>query len=437
MSPRNIVKLVLNVTFWTGCVIGCIFQSKEVWEMYFSYRTHPSLQLKIPLKLTPPSLSVCPVYLQVLNRTDHKKYGLRSQPPQSGKPEGWNEKNLLTIKDIFDLTAKPEDTIDHCYRRSADMLSFDFGNSSQCNQDFRIMKYYMQENICYRYSLKSIEYFSFFTVAHSEIYIQNVYTIRVKDIPPSLLMFIFLDLGDYNLPLLSRTFGKSISRDQDTSEPNIFKVFYQENIVHRLSPPYDTMCTDDPVMEVHECRRLCHIREMKAINRFPSSEMTAEPIVMRHLTLEDMFNETIRKTVNETHAKCENLCTRLKCTSRYATTSVDSYSEKYFKNMTVFYVHIPDSPSNEVTFKALVDLLDFVTYISGSIGTWFGISIASLNPIQDVNVLKYFTKLRKKDNNRIHRMILIMTKQQDKINFLMHHVQTQDERIAAMNARLN
>lgn len=102
-TPRRFVKPLLTVTFWVGCVIGFLFQSMEVCQMYFGYKTRTSIELKVPVNLSVPSLSLCFRYVDVLNRTNHAKYGLNPHPPRAGHPQ-WNETHLLTIKQIFDVT---------------------------------------------------------------------------------------------------------------------------------------------------------------------------------------------------------------------------------------------------------------------------------------------------------------------------------------------
>src|SRR5690349_8893744 len=101
--PRLKWRPIVATSYWIGCLIGFIIQSNEICKVYFAYKTTTLIELFIPEELQIPSLSVCIRYFEILNRTDHEKYGLSKDPPIPFD-QILNEISRLTVEQIFKLT---------------------------------------------------------------------------------------------------------------------------------------------------------------------------------------------------------------------------------------------------------------------------------------------------------------------------------------------
>lgn len=423
MKLPNFSKPLLTVMFWSGCLAGFIFQSMQVCEMYFEYQTRTSIEFTVPVNMSLPSLSICFRYVDVLNRTNHERYGLNPHSPRPGFFADWNETHVLTVGQIFELTRPEEDIIEYCYRRSPDMLKFDRLTNKECNREVNTTKFYMQEYMCYMFSVKSVKNVALFDVAHSVQFPLAAFGFVLKDVPNVLSMYVIVHTSDA-LPYFSRNFGKQVNRKfaNGIMEPNNIFVNYRYHEVHRLPPPYDSMCTMERSQEVNTCVRNCSIERTKGINRFPFSEMTTNKSTdVKHVNIEDLKNNRTRNLVREINDICNSRCTRLYCHLYYITTNLYSYSEQQFKDQLSFRVMIPDTASTNIQFLASWSLLDFFVYMCSSFGLWFGLSIASLNPMK----VRLWTKA--KSTKTSENFMLVILRQQQQINFMKNDIDVMRE----------
>lgn len=394
-----------------GCLTGFIFQSKEVCEIYFKYKTRISTMLALETELPTPALSVCFMYPFIINRTEYKKYGIAKDSPRTASDPAWKElrNSLLTIKQIFQLTPHGHDTIHSCAKRRNGMWTYDFKERDSCIREIGVVKYFMQEFMCYMYSFVNLPTISLDRVSHAVNYLNAVFHVRVKDIPPTLVLYTFIHPSD-GLPLVSRNFGKQIYRQTNPdgfSKPNKIYVTFRHNEIHRLPEPYDTACTFEDKKEGSRCLRLCLIKNMKAIHRFPATEVTFDPIDLKHICVNDLSNDTTYQVIDSIYKSCEPQCYRLWCDAHFMTTNIHSYFDPHRKNLLEFRVMIPDSPSVKISYSAMMDFIDFFVYMCSSFGMWFGLSVASLNPMK-IKVRKFLTTTTNRKSRMEERVDLLM-----------------------------
>lgn len=368
-------KSIVTISYWIGCFIGFIIQSNEICRVYFAYKTTTWIEMSIPDELPIPSLSVCIRYFDNLNRTNNEDYGL------ANNATFLNESSPLTLKQIFKLTPSSIDTLKDCNLRIQDMFEAKPFNQSECLDKFNITKYYTQEFICYMYFIKSNMSISFKDVSHSLYWPNAIFQINLKNVNSSQWLYVIVDPKS-TLPLYSRNFGKSFGREaSDPLSFNYFTVTFRHNEIIRLEPPFETMCTNDKNEEESECIRRCLIEKLRGIDRFPSSEMTSVPVDMKHVNGYDYKNSTMQKNIDFINKDCKNSCKRPLCNLSYATTEV-AFSNMNEHDILRFKLMIPNSASAIITFNPKTHLLDFVIYLCSCLSLWFGISVASINPIQ-------------------------------------------------------
>lgn len=400
--------------FWTGCLTGFIFQSKEVCEKYFKYKTTIDTTLMIPDQISTPSLSVCHLFLPILNRTEYEKYSIRKDPPTLNNPLGWNERNQLTIEQIFNLTKDGRSTVEGCGRRQPSMWTFK--KSSSCKEEIAVKKFIMQEFVCYTYSFPDMPTLTLMRLAQAYNYINTAYDLSVGDVPTSSVLYIFAHPSN-GLPLFSRNYGKQVDRQinrNGSSKPNRFFVTVRLNHIRHLPPPYETACTNE---DSYNCHRLCVIENMEDIYRFPFTEIATTPVNLKQVSMEDMENNKTNHIIENIYGYCQSKCYRILCDFHFGTTNVHSYFVLGGrKNQIEFRLLIPDSPSIDINYKAAVSFLDFFVYMCSSFGLWFGLSVASFNP----NKFKCFSKCNKVVNcdTKMNSVIEIVSELQRKVNLL-------------------
>lgn len=430
-SPKRFVKPALIGIYWIGCLTGFIFQSKEVCLQYFEYKTSTWIILSSPDDVVVPFLSFCITYVTILNRTNHMKYGLSNQQPVvesvKGKSNNWTEQlfhesSLLTIEQVFHLTPSPEETIDSCARRDSDMFHVTSFQSNECIHMLNLSKYYMQEYMCYRYSFQNVTKQNTNDVSHSLHWVGVSYGINLRRIFNTSTLFIFVHPED-GYPFHSRNFGRLLKAV--VNKENFFYINYRYNEIIRLPPPYETWCTVNLDEDLYNCRRTCLIDGLKDISRFPATEMTRDPINMKHINFKDYKNDTVMDRLNGVYNRCKSQCQRHACRTFYAMTTLTFFGftgDKYY-----IRVLVPEASKIMIQSNPTMTFLDFFVYIFSCFGLWFGLSCASFNP-QSMGKAKKLARQRRlperspTPSHQITLLVRILSRQHERINHLTQKV---------------
>ena len=94
-----------------------------------------------------------------------------------------------------------------------------------------------------------------------------------------------------------------------------------------------------------------------------------------------MENQTIANYVKESREFCSQECIREPCNQIITFTDTNEFYYPSLKSIK-FSSMVPSAPGVKITSKAVMMPLDFVLYISNSLGFWFGVSVMSLHSIR-------------------------------------------------------
>lgn len=427
MAFKKSLELMTTVFFWTVCMVGFIFQSFKMCEIYFKYKTSNNIKLEILDKITTPSVSVCVRYVDILDRTNHEQYSLNETFYDENVER---ESSLLTIKQIFDLTPVPNETISGCVIRPRDnLLMMENLTRQDCNNLIDSNKFYMQEYVCYRYSMRWNQTIDIIRVSQSLHYPRVAYNINLQHFATAGIIYIIIDPEPHGFPEYSRQFGQ-IGRRFYKGD-NYFSMRYQYTQIKRLKPPYETNCayTEEDSME---CKKACLLRSLnETLQRVPFSEIIDLPHDLKHVNSDDISNETRREMIHNITKHCKSKCTRPPCELRFATTLLYSRSSEP-QNLTTIQVLIPYGSSATIKSYPNVDLRELFLYLWSTFAFWFGLSISSLNPaaIQQI-ISTYILKINRRDNQqsplqhrlpRDHHLIREISRLRGDINYLMREV---------------
>lgn len=160
MSKLNFDLLQLSRLLVTlFCILGFLYQVSRFTDEYFKYATESELSVNMPDEITPPDLTICFRYIDVIDvPTLGKVYGksLKSLE-QAEKGDNYTKLQLeittsCYIKDIFNYTPNTSTVISKCaVKRTTDYDFYHYESSEECNKQFIIFKFYLQEYICYRF----------------------------------------------------------------------------------------------------------------------------------------------------------------------------------------------------------------------------------------------------------------------------------------------
>lgn len=258
-------SMVFKYSFLILATIGCSFQLQSTLISYFKYLTITRTTYVTSFDMMDlMSISICVPYVDII---DYQKLkGIKKvnliQLSRNDRTEKLQE--LLTVRNIFDLTPPNDTLLSSCALRSKTprvMIKYDSNN--ECNQFFGVKKYFSQEFMCYFISPNqyAIPYYS----TYSSIDNPNVvYKIGVTDSFSSKVKYIrFIVHSNSSLPGISKRFSPII---KSSSTKSHFKLTYVKIFMERLGYPYgDFICVDNA--DIHfDCVESCAVN--KSIESF-------------------------------------------------------------------------------------------------------------------------------------------------------------------------
>ena len=149
-----------------------------------------------------------------------------------------------------------------------------------------------------------------------------------------------------------------------------------------LPSPYDTHCTKYFQWEelkkncVNECLRT---KSAKKFQKIPFTIIQDTPMNMKHISGEDLENETFALQLKKIEETCDWQCRWPACEVEYHTTRIQK-EERGRDSVFSIIVQAPGAPSITVRSEARQAFREFAIYVTSTFGTWFGLSILNFNP---------------------------------------------------------
>lgn len=140
------------------CILGFVYQVSKFTDVYFKYATESELSLSIPVEITPPDLTVCFRYVDILDVPSlsvKEKKKLRSLE-RLKKNDNFTQLSdaiieACTIQDIFKFTPDSGEILSRCSVKKTTDYDFYQFEGAKCRKRFIVFKFYLQEYICYRF----------------------------------------------------------------------------------------------------------------------------------------------------------------------------------------------------------------------------------------------------------------------------------------------
>ena len=382
------IRVCLSRCYRIICVIGFLYHINEIISIFMSHGTRSHVTFGMDDILPMPNCVVCATYIDILNRTDYKKYGLFPKKPASANDQAY-EQSRLTVREIFHLTPNPNKSINKCLLRIGDTFRMEYYNTTDCQSRMNVRKFLMQEYICYSFTPNNSRNYSITWVTHSLLNSMHLFDFVLTDdfaTSSQILPIVSERVGErIDYPLFSRNFAKPVFRfqshivqDSSTLISNLYRLFHSTYRVQLLSYPYDTDCTKDNPR--HECIRKCVTQKSLILHRAPFTEMVFDELDIKIISPDDLKNKSVEDTIGKVHVYCSNQCSRETCFKSFSTTSIQPIRSDTVGNSMRFEVFTPETPITSIDTEPSLTFIDFIIYSCSCIGLWFGISIFSLNP---------------------------------------------------------
>lgn len=143
---------------------------------------------------------------------------------------------------------------------------------------------------------------------------------------------------------------------------------------------------------------------LKKLGKLPFSTLIAEDdfdndtINHNIITAQELHNDTIRTTLRTVERECSRTCPSHGCDSSIMVTELLLTGETA-DNSIQFRVNLPNFASFYVQYLPFMILNEYLIYVMSCLGTWLGVSVIELNPVE------MFTRKRRRlaDTEKLQR----------------------------------
>ena len=292
---------------------------------------------------------------------------------------------LFTVRDLFEFTPDVGKSLTNCGVQTVYAMN-ELSSGAERGQIFKIVKFYMQEYICYHYSFRRVEPLIYKNAARALRHINTIYYLTLnRDLFNNVTTFKAIMHTD-NIPDIDADLAPPLVRVVNQEEPlettNLYELTYFYVITRRMSPPYDTNCVNYSTLpgkyeDRWNCIDDCVIQQMtKKFDRVPFSNVVHREWPFKHVSNREVQNASFAAQIQAIEDHCEVACKRNDCLSTYLSTSVAISSNEQFK----IIANIPNSPSFEIRYTEDMTLTSYIIFVCSCFNTWFGVSALSANP---------------------------------------------------------
>lgn len=391
---RERVQRLSALCYGLICAAGCFYQIKSVTDTFFNYAINTQVRVELPSTLPLPALSVC---FRISDIFNYDRYGqsirLDAEVEKSIGKNGTTVdqmNDLMTIADTFKYTPSNKLMVSCVFRKpkSYDLHAI---NGSDCLQYFNVTNFYLQEYLCYRIRLVKFESQDYnyrsaaFALSHAGI----LYSVSYNVSTFKKAMFMKIILNEYDSrPFRSSAYTSPVARlynpQTELGRYNYFTLTYYVVRNHFLPAPYRTKCVDYEglgIMDAEDCIKKClKASSLDAFDRFPYSVLETEALSDKIFTIGLLKrNATVTKLLYRYERKCQSKCKQVGCTLSYTITQVTKDPNN---DLMTFNIMIPQLPSYTIKFRPRMQFIEYFIYVLSCFGTWFGLSVLSLNPFQ-------------------------------------------------------
>lgn len=364
---------------------GCFNQSLEVSIQYFSYRTSNRITqtlLANEIYKSPP-ISICYGVPDIIDWDALSQSDPSFSDVYNGKFESAENYLKLTVKQMFDFSPNQENIFrigDGCAVRNKFKTRTRLGGSD-CNNIFHVHKYYTQSYICYIFRLKNPVELRTGYITNSLFDLFRDFDIKFgeKFSNASYIMPIIFDRKS-SAPFLARSTSRYTRLFSDSTHkmrlPNFFNTEPTWITLHLLPPPYETRCVHKSNDELHGCRTNCSIDRLKPFQKVPHYDIITEPYPFKPISYTDLENETFSEIYDKILSECIEECHFNPCESVFTVTLF--WSVKTESNLPGVSILTATTLHTDNHAIPLMSFVDYFSLVSGSIGTWFGISFLSI-----------------------------------------------------------
>ena len=379
-------------SFWLFFILafaGLTWQLVSICQLYFQYKVVTRTTVFIPTIINPMALNLCVQmttifdYERIRNTTGYKwTYDAIASQQQLFT----DLLHDLTVEQMFEFTPQENDVVDEVNFKNSSLSTEVRVKGNDAKKLVKVDKYLYMIYVCYRISFVGdeplplkhlassltsagmIRFYKFSEILKKSNEIKFAVG-PVDEIPFRGLMVSPYIFREYNDTLKEAKYGYFVSHHYSID-------------IELLEYPFETFCynyTTVGFKEEMECTESCVTK--KTWDRFKKLPCTAAITVSsknKVLSGIDLADIDKNRDFIKIQSDCGNKqCSRPSCQDTQYFTVTGSFSRPFFR-----WKHIiPIQTSFLISSRPQLTLVEFITYVLGTISTWTGLSIISMNPI--------------------------------------------------------
>lgn len=416
---------ILNHSFTIFCLFSLFYQLYSISQMYFKYRTAEQIKIQMPRIYKPQALSLCIHYDDLFS----------------------SDINLTIVNHKFiyqNSLSVDKSVIRSEFRLPQSYELFDCSYES-CSNIYNYTKFTYGPFICYKFAIKSnneIIHVNQTDINGNKILVEKKYTSMTYDslsvtpagsgmifklwISPTLNTASMFKIATHSVnlyPINSFPTVKLITRNlTKKTKGKIFSSYYSSQkrlYINRLRRPYETDCFDYSLRGFSgraHCVQVCHnLTVTNTTGKLPFSVLYDKPIDLPLITYGELIaNSTLKNILKSSRKHCEEVvCRQLSCLSRTAfTLTVEQDSDQFEIEFLVTH-----SPTVTITSYGILNLVEYITYMMGTISTWVGLTAAHLNPILIIIIFTSSLNTCKEHLNKFSSELKSIENMKNNINY--------------------
>ena len=407
IQKQTLLLRSCHVLFQLFCIISLMYQTLDISKSYFKYVTLSRISFQLTQNRPLVAASLCIRYSDIFDWSKFSR-DMKLNPMinrTNAGPAQRHAMTLPTLRQILDYTPAPKQTLKSVLYRKPNSFLMYSAAGDQTDEVFKVVKHYCGEFMCYMIIPNDRGIHLFRMAVSSLLYSKTLYILTVGDallLTNNFQLTAFFHASDSSLPLWSRMYSAALDRlyDFDSLQPQAteFKFSYSNSNVSLMEYPYDTACRKGALQTV--CERKCLLQAYNRIGRLPFRLMFSEPSDLKPVNTEDLDNSTINSFVMETDENCKQKCKLIACRYTMTTTSLLTTSLDREKNEFKIVMELPVRPETHIDAVPQIELIGFISYVCGCLGTWLGVYVLALNPFKFL-IQRKRRKLVNKESNRV------------------------------------
>ena len=343
-------------------------------------------------KSVSPNLAVCVRYTDILlydklrqetgilmNRTSDYRGIVQSQ-------------SMLTVRQIFDYTPAAESWIASAKIRKNDSFLLKRCEQRECDSQFDLSKFYLQEYVCYRMQFRQRNVIDMDMTAFALRSSHVLYYVYLSDAMSGADCIRVIAHTDDHLPHQSKDFAPTVDRlsdfDSKTIHSNSFSFSFITSEIQLMQWPYDSDCEPDTNRSI-AMQHHCMLHKLSVVHRVPFTGILSERHDLKHLSYQDLENKTMADFVIRSENECANVFRKLDCRFSFTITTLVQSTRSHDERKFLLKMRIPSSPGIQVIMDAKVTLSEYLIFVGSCFGIWFGLSAFSLNPVKFIKSVRY------------------------------------------------